>query len=69
MRGLLTLLGGALVTFAILGWYFNWYEFNRTKTADGKERIELEFDTKKINEDAQKGINRVDKAIHSSSPK
>jgi hypothetical protein len=57
MRSLLTLLGGALVVFLILGYYLNWYSIAKEPgKTPGTHHLEIDINTKKINEDVQRGV-------------
>ncbi len=60
MRNLLALLGLAVVTFFGLGWYLGWYTLAVEAGTDGKKKVHLDVDTKKIGEDAKKGLEKVE---------
>lgn len=61
MRNLLALLGLAIVLFFGLGWYLGWYTLAIQAGTDGRQQVRLDVDTKKITEDAKKGLDRVEK--------
>lgn len=61
MRNLLALLGLAIVTFFGLGWYLGWYSIAVEAGTDGKQKVQLDVDTKKITDDAKKGLQKVEK--------
>ena len=59
MRNLLALVGLVLVVFLGAGYYFGWYTFDTSTGLDGKRQISFEVDTKKIESDSKKGIEKV----------
>jgi hypothetical protein len=59
VRNLLALVGLVVVGFAGVGYYLNWYHFSWLPGKDGKQQINVEFDTKKIGADGQKGLDQV----------
>lgn len=60
MRNLLALVGLAIVTFFGLGWYLGWYSIALAPGRDGRQTVTLDVDTKKITDDAKKGIEKVE---------
>ncbi len=54
MRNLLALIGAVVVLFVGLGWYLGWYSFVLSPGAEGKQRLQVDVDTKKITDDAKK---------------
>lgn len=57
MRSLLAFVGGALVTFLVLGWYLNWYTISKeTGETPGHARIHFDVNTKKVTDDVNRGI-------------
>ncbi len=54
MRNLLALVGAVVVLFVGLGWYLGWYSFVLAPGAEGKQRLQVDIDTRKITEDAKK---------------
>ncbi len=63
MRNILALIGLAVVGFAGLGWYFQWYSFASHTGLDGRTKYELDVDTKRIAEDAKTFGSKVSKAV------
>ena len=59
MRNLLALVGLVVLGFVGVGYYLNWYHFSWLPGKDGKQQINVEFDTKKIGADGQKGLDQV----------
>jgi hypothetical protein len=64
MRNLLALLGFALVTFLVVGWYLDWYHITPKTTAPGQRSYQLDINSKKIGEDVHKGVEAVEKKGH-----
>jgi hypothetical protein len=57
MRNLLALLGFALVTFLVVGWYLEWYHITPKTTATaGHRSVEIDINSKKIGDDVHKGV-------------
>lgn len=68
MRGLLTLLGLALVVFLAVGYYRGWYSISKETTSDpGHSRYEFDLNTGKINQDVNAGAKRIGEAINKPS--
>jgi hypothetical protein len=65
MRGLLTLLGLALVIFLSVGYYRGWYTISKSPSSDpGHSRIEFDINTGKINQDVNAGAKRIGEVIN-----
>lgn len=63
MRNLLALVGLAVVVFLGLGWYLGWYSFVISPGSEGRQRIQVDLDTHKIAEDAQRAKEKVGKVL------
>lgn len=64
MRSLFALLGGALVAFLALGWYFNWYTITKSPAdGEGHHKYEIDINTKKVSNDVQNGVKAGTKKI------
>jgi hypothetical protein len=63
MRNLLALLGAALVSFAVAGWYLNWYTLRNTPASEGHHSVNIDIDGNKIGKDLQRGGERLHDAI------
>lgn len=59
MRSLFAFLGGVLVTFLILGWYFGWY--NITSNPNG---FDFNVNTKQVGQDVGSVPDRLKEAIN-----
>ncbi len=60
MRNLLALMAFAVLVFAGVGWYRDWYEVT-TKAADaGRHSVQIDFDRSKIMADVEKGIQKLE---------
>jgi hypothetical protein len=57
MRSLLAFLGGALVAFLALGYYFNWYSITKEPGGEpGHTRIGIDINSQKVKEDVEHGV-------------
>ena len=63
MRNLLALVGLVVVGFAGVGYYLGWYHFDMSPGKDGKQHISVDVDTKKIGQDAQSGLEKVERGV------
>jgi len=54
MKGLFKLAILAVIAFAVVGYYLDWYSIERTMSDSGKETVEVTFHKDKIKEDAEK---------------
>ncbi len=63
MRNLLAMVGLIVVAFIAVGWFRGWYTFSLTPSADGKQRITVDVDTKKLSSDGQHSTQRVGEFI------
>ena len=59
MRSLLTLVGAAVVTFAVVGWFLGWYKVRTTPGPDGHREVQIDFNGPKIKEDLNKGEQKI----------
>jgi hypothetical protein len=65
MRNLLALLGFALVTFLVVGYYLDWYHVSPKPTdPTGHRTVEIDINSKKIGADVNKGVEAVEKKGH-----
>jgi hypothetical protein len=65
MRNLLALLGFALVTFLVVGYYLDWYHVSpRASETTGHRTVEIDINSKKIGDDVHKGVEAVEKKGH-----
>ena len=55
MRNLLAFGAVALLTFAGLGWYLDWYSIRSGPAPDGHREVKINFNTGKIGEDLERG--------------
>ncbi len=65
MRNLLALLGAALVTFVVVGWYLDWYKIKTEPDASGHREVNIDINGPKIKEDLHKGRERLQEALDS----
>jgi hypothetical protein len=63
MRSLLTLVGAAVVTFGVVGWFLGWYQVHTTPGPDGRRGVGIDFNGAKIQQDLKRGEERVLKAV------
>jgi hypothetical protein len=58
MRNLLVLVAMAVLTFAAVGYYLDWYQIDRTTSLSGRQQFNIEIDGKKIAADVHRGAER-----------
>jgi hypothetical protein len=59
MRNLLAFVGGLIVTFAVVGWYLDWFRFVGVSSGDpGRTRVEFDINQDKIRRDVEAGLRR-----------
>jgi hypothetical protein len=63
MKNLFALLGAAVVVFAGLGWYLDWYKVISTPSSNGHQNISIDVNEKKIVTDGVKGVEKVEGAV------
>jgi hypothetical protein len=63
MRNILALIGAAVLVFAVLGWYFGWYQLGTEPAADGHRKINVGVDPEKIVKDVEKAEQKVGNLI------
>ncbi len=64
MRNLLALAALAVVVFLGIGWYLGWYQVKSTPTADGHNKLEVDFNTAKIKTDVKNDVNKVETKVN-----
>jgi hypothetical protein len=69
MRNLLALAAIALITFAALGWYLDWYHISSTPASEGHRRVNIDVNTTKIGHDVEKGGEKVRKILETHNKK
>jgi hypothetical protein len=63
MRNLLALLGAALVTFAIAGWWLDWYKIKTAPDPSGHREVNIDINGPKIKQDLHKGGEKLREAF------
>jgi hypothetical protein len=63
MRNLLALLGAALVTFAVVGWYRGWYQVSTEPEPGGHREVKIDINGPKIKNDVQQGTQQLEQVI------
>jgi hypothetical protein len=63
MKNLLAFLGGAIVTFAAVGWYLDWYKIKSETGPAGHRKVNIDFDSVKIADDVQKGVQKGEQKL------
>jgi hypothetical protein len=69
VRNLLAFFAAALLTFAGLGWYLDWYTISSKAEGDGHRQVNINLNTSKIGEDIEKGEQKVRKMLEKSGQK
>jgi hypothetical protein len=72
MRNLLAFFAAALLVFAGLGYYLDWYKVDRVPTATGHQQLSIDIDGKKISADVirgtERGAEKVEKILEGRRP-
>jgi len=63
MRNLLALLGAAIVTFLVVGYFLDWYHIQAIPGSDGHRQVNIDVNTPKIATDLKKGEDTVEHII------
>ena len=63
MRNLLALLALAILAFAGIGWYLDWYKIKTEPAPAGHHHVNIDFNGTKIRDDSQKGVQRVEEKV------
>jgi hypothetical protein len=58
VRNILALVGGAVVTFAGLGWYLGWYSVARKAASPGQSSFQVDINREQLTKDIKQGIER-----------
>jgi len=69
VKNLLALLAAAVLTFAGIGWYLDWYHISSTSGTQGHRNVNIDVNSGKIVEDVHKGVQKVreEKAKHAEA--
>jgi hypothetical protein len=60
MRNLLALLGAAILTILVVGWYLGWYNISSAPSGtSGHSKLEVDINSDKIGQDVKKGEQNV----------
>jgi len=63
MRNLLAFLGAAILTFAFVGWYLDWYRIKSSSSQPGHQELNINLNRAKIVADVQKGVQKGEERI------
>src|SRR5581483_5141374 len=69
MRNLLALLGAAVVAFAAVGWYLDWYHVSSTPASAGHRNVNIDLNSGKILDDVNKGVKKDEDKVQGSLDK
>jgi hypothetical protein len=58
MRNLLAFLAAAILTFAGVGWYLDWYRIKSTPAPSGHHQLNIDVNRNKIIDDVHRGVQR-----------
>jgi hypothetical protein len=60
MRNLLALFALALLAFAGVGWYLDWYHVRSSPAAEGHQSVNIDINGTKIVTDVKEGIQKLE---------
>lgn len=63
MRNLLAFLAALTLTFAVLGWYLDWYTIRSSPSSAGQKSITVDINTQKIGEDIRKAEQKIQQKL------
>jgi hypothetical protein len=63
MRNLLAFVGGAVLTFAGVGWYLDWYKIKSDPALSGHQNVNIDLNRAKIIQDVNKGIHKSEEKL------
>jgi hypothetical protein len=63
MRNLLALLAAAVLAFAIVGYYLNWYKVQSDPAPTGHHNVSIDINKAKIAEDVGKGVKKGEEKL------
>ncbi len=65
MRNLLAFLAAAVLTFAGLGWYLDWYQIRSDNGPMGHKTVNIDLNSPKIITDVHKGVEKGEAKLDS----
>ncbi len=63
MRNVLAFVAALVLTVVGVGWYLGWYRVSSPPSGEGRHNVNFEFNTIKIEEDLNRGGEKVQKLI------
>ncbi len=69
MRNLFALIGFAVVTFAVVGWYCGWYQLSVSTNSSGQTEIKTVVHTQKVADDSTAFFQGLGKLIQDKMAK
>ena len=69
MRNLCAFIGAAILTFAGLGWYLDWYKVKSDPAPAGHHNVNIDINREKITEDVQKGEEKLQGVLEKEKKK
>lgn len=66
MRNLLAFAAAVVLTFAIVGWYLDWYQVKNDSASAGHHNVNIDINGVKVVEDLKKGEEKIHQAIEKS---
>ena len=61
--GALPFLGAAVVAFACVGWYLDWYRIKSAPSDPGHQQLNIDLNRSKISADVHKGVQKGEETI------
>jgi len=63
MRNLLAFVAAVVISFAVVGYYLDWYALSSGPVATGERNVTVDFHTKKIGQDLRSAEQAVEHKI------
>jgi hypothetical protein len=63
VRNLIFVLFLAICTFAVVGWFLNWYDIVDVQQQGGRHRLQIDIDTQKIRQDLDRGQTKFKETL------
>jgi hypothetical protein len=68
MRNLLAFVAALALAFFGAGWYLGWYKVQNAPSASGHRSVNIDFNTKKIEDDLHKEASKISRMLDKKAP-